>query len=59
MQAIWMLLLGPEFTMAYTHGITILCADGVQCLVFPWFFSYTADYPERCVFFFLQLRAPT
>jgi hypothetical protein len=59
MQAIWMLLLGPEFTVAYTRGIIILCADGVQRLVFPRFFSYTADYPERCALFFLQLRAPT
>lgn len=46
-QAIWyMLLSDPEFLDAYKNGILIVCADGVARLVFPRFFSYSADYPE-------------
>lgn len=47
MHAIWDLLLTPEFIHAYVHGIVVRCYDGVERLVFPRFFTYGADYPEK------------
>jgi hypothetical protein len=47
MHAIWELLLNEEFMCAYEHGIDICCGDGVTCRIFPHFFSYSADYPEK------------
>ncbi|KAH7920816.1 hypothetical protein BV22DRAFT_1020578, partial [Leucogyrophana mollusca] len=45
--AIWKLLLDEDFMEAYRHGIVIRCGDGVIRRVFPRFFSYSADYPEK------------
>jgi hypothetical protein len=47
--AIIHLLLTPEFIHAYQHGIEVLCADGLWRLIFPRFFAYSADYPEKYV----------
>ncbi|KAK6974093.1 GLOBIN domain-containing protein [Favolaschia claudopus] len=47
MHGIWDLLLTPEFIHAYVHGIVIKCYDGIERLVFPRFFTYGADYPEK------------
>jgi hypothetical protein len=47
MHAIWELLLDEEFMHAYEHGIVIRCGDGVTRRIFPRFFSYSADYPEK------------
>jgi hypothetical protein len=47
MQAIWRLLLDGKFMEAYEHGIVIRCSDGITRRVFPRFFSYSADYPEK------------
>ncbi|KAH9480132.1 hypothetical protein JR316_0006729 [Psilocybe cubensis] len=47
MHAIWLILLDEEFMEAYKHGIIIKCADGVIRHVFPRFFTYSADYPEK------------
>lgn len=47
MQAVWLLLLDAEFMHAYEHGLLVQCGDGVQRRVFPRFFAYSADYPER------------
>ncbi|GLB33254.1 hypothetical protein LshimejAT787_0101380 [Lyophyllum shimeji] len=47
MHAIWLLLLDPEFMHAYVHGIVVKCADGVTRRLFPRFFTYSADYPEK------------
>jgi hypothetical protein len=49
MQKIWLLLLDPEFMNAYVHGILITCGDGVKRQIFPRFFTYSADYPEKYV----------
>ncbi|KAH9478019.1 hypothetical protein JR316_0010254 [Psilocybe cubensis] len=46
-QAIWLLLLDPEFMHAYEHGIVIKCSDGIVRRIFPRFFTYSADYPEK------------
>uniref|UniRef100_A0A8H7XVD3 Uncharacterized protein n=1 Tax=Psilocybe cubensis TaxID=181762 RepID=A0A8H7XVD3_PSICU len=47
MHAIWLILLDEEFMEAYEHGIIIKCADGITRRVFPRFFTYSADYPEK------------
>jgi hypothetical protein len=48
-QKIWELLLDSEFLEAYEHGIVLKCADGVVRRIFPRFFTYSADYPEKYV----------
>ena len=47
--AIWSLLLTDDFVKAYVSGIVVLCADGASRRLFPRFFTYSADYPEKCV----------
>ncbi|KDQ61191.1 hypothetical protein JAAARDRAFT_55886 [Jaapia argillacea MUCL 33604] len=47
MHAIWQLLLDDDFQHAYIHGIVCMCGDGVWCRLYPQFFSYSADYPEK------------
>ncbi|EED83844.1 predicted protein [Postia placenta Mad-698-R] len=46
-QAIWLLLLDPEFMSAYEHGIFMKCGDGIMRRLFPRFLTYSADYPEK------------
>ena len=58
MHKVWELLLDPEFLHAYEHGIVLKCADGVVRRIFPRFFTYSADYPEKyvlSVIFFLYI----
>ncbi|KAI5896073.1 uncharacterized protein SCHCODRAFT_02492911 [Schizophyllum commune H4-8] len=45
--AIWDLLLDEEFMHAYEHGIILECLDGIFRRIFPRFFAYSADYPEK------------
>ncbi|KAF7426603.1 hypothetical protein PC9H_008972 [Pleurotus ostreatus] len=47
MQAVWRLLLTAEFVHAFVHGLAIRCFDGIVRLLFPRFFTYSADYPEK------------
>lgn len=47
MHAIWLLLLDPEFMDAYVHGIILEFSDGILRRLFPRFFTYSADYPEK------------
>lgn len=47
MHAVWDLLLTVEFIHAYLHGVVIKCYDGVTRRIFPRFFTYSADYPEK------------
>ncbi|KAJ3804146.1 hypothetical protein F5876DRAFT_5596, partial [Lentinula aff. lateritia] len=47
MHAIWKVLLTDEFIHAFKYGIVIRCADGVERRVYPRFFTYSADYPEK------------
>ncbi|PSR72539.1 hypothetical protein PHLCEN_2v11592 [Hermanssonia centrifuga] len=49
MHAVWLLLLDDKFMEAYEHGIRVNCADGIIQQLFPRFFTYSADYPERFV----------
>ncbi|KAJ3905176.1 hypothetical protein F5879DRAFT_900027 [Lentinula edodes] len=45
--AIWRFLLNNEFLHAYKYGIVIKCFDGIERRVYPRFFTYSADYPEK------------
>ena len=47
--AIWSLLLDNDFINAYIFGIIVLCADGIERCLFPRFFTYSADYPEKYI----------
>ena len=49
MHAIWLLIMDDEFMDAYRHGILVYCGDGILRRIFPRFFTYSADYPEKCV----------
>ena len=49
MHAIWEKILDAEFIHAYTYGIVIECIDGIERRIYPRFFSYSADYPEKYV----------
>ena len=46
-QAIWALLLTPDFMLAYVQGLVLVCADNMKRRLYPRFFVYTADYPEK------------
>jgi hypothetical protein len=47
MQAIWVTILDDDFRHAHHYGMVITCADGIQRRLFPRFFTYAADYPEK------------
>jgi len=47
MHGVWDILLSAEFIHAYVHGILVKCFDGIERLIFPRFFTYSADYPEK------------
>ena len=42
-----MLILNGEFAEAYRNGIVIEFPDGISRRVFPRFYCYSADYPEK------------
>ena len=47
-QALWFLIISTtEFVEAYQFGMIIQFADQVIRRVFPRFFAYMADYPEK------------
>jgi hypothetical protein len=49
-QAAWLILIqDPEFLDAYLNGIIVDCIDGIKHRLFPRFFVYSADYPEKSV----------
>lgn len=48
-QAAWLILIqDPEFLDAYVNGLIVECIDGIKRRMFPRFFIYSADYPEKC-----------
>ncbi|KAL0572685.1 hypothetical protein V5O48_009275 [Marasmius crinis-equi] len=46
MYTIWALL-DEEFIKAYKNGILVECIDSIIRQIFPRFFMYSADYPEK------------
>lgn len=49
MHAVWTELLDDAFLDAYKYGVVIKCVDGIERRVYPRIFTYSADYPEKCV----------
>ncbi|THV05634.1 hypothetical protein K435DRAFT_816329 [Dendrothele bispora CBS 962.96] len=47
MHKVWALILDPEFMHAYEYGILVKCGDSIVRRLFPRFFTYSADYPEK------------
>ena len=45
----WAILLDDEFIEAYTHGIVVMCCDGILRRFYPRILTYSADYPEKYV----------
>ncbi|KAI0069516.1 hypothetical protein K474DRAFT_1610336 [Panus rudis PR-1116 ss-1] len=60
--AVWLLLMDEEFMHAYVHGMLVRCGDGIIRRLFPRFFCYLADYPEKvlvaCVKFLAECPCP-
>ncbi|KAF9491917.1 hypothetical protein BDN71DRAFT_1273770 [Pleurotus eryngii] len=54
MHAIWRLLLDDEFREAYIHGIIVDCSDGFRRRMYPRFFTYSADYPEKVLLLLIR-----
>ncbi|KAF9224453.1 hypothetical protein BS17DRAFT_655483, partial [Gyrodon lividus] len=50
------------FMHVYKYGIVIRCGDGITWRVFPCFFTYSADYPEKillaCIKFLGECPCP-
>jgi hypothetical protein len=55
MHQVWDKLLDDEFVATYKHGFTMECLDGVWRRFYPRIFTYSADYPEKCVTVFVWL----
>lgn len=48
MHGVWRILLDEDFIHAYKYGMVVKCAlDGIERRVYPRFFTYSADYPEK------------
>jgi hypothetical protein len=47
MHAVWKVILDDEFIQAYHFGIVVKCFDGIERRIYPRFFTYSADYPEK------------
>ena len=52
MQGAWNIILDDDFIHACTYGMVIMCIDGVERRLYPRIFTYSADYPEKCVLLF-------
>jgi hypothetical protein len=47
MHGVWEKMLDEDFVHAYKYGIVIMCIDGIERRIYPRFFTYSADYPEK------------
>ena len=47
MHGVWKFLLDADFIHAYKYGMVVKCADSIEHRVYPRFFTYSADYPEK------------
>jgi hypothetical protein len=55
MHGVWTFLLDEDFQHAYKFGIVVQCQDRIERRIYPRIVTYSADYPEKCVLFSLQL----
>lgn len=46
----WKAIMDDEFMEAYIHGIVLMCPDGLLRRFYLRVFTYSADYPEKCVY---------
>lgn len=51
MHRVWDAMLDDEFLKAWDAGILVTCGDGVTRRLYPRIFTYSADYPEKLVYF--------
>ena len=49
MQQVWKVIQDDDFKKVYEHGFVVECLDGIFKWFYPWIFTYSADYPEKCV----------
>jgi hypothetical protein len=47
MHGVWKFLLDADFVHAYKYRMVVKCVDGIERRVYPRFFTYSADYPEK------------
>jgi len=47
---IWKLLLDEDFIEAYKNGIVVNCFNRINRRIYPRIFTYSADYPEKYIF---------
>ena len=59
MHAVWKFLLDEDFLHAYTYGIAVRSLDGIEQWVYPHILTYSADYPEKYIFYFYFLLSLT
>ena len=52
----WDILLDEEFLEAHQHGIVVKCCDKIICRFYPCLITYSADYKEKYVRYFLCPR---
>ena len=45
--AVWVHLLDDDFVDAWSNGLVIMCADGIERRVFPRIKTHSIDYPEK------------
>lgn len=48
--AVWKILLDKEYVETHKNGIVVQCHDSIYCYMFPYIFSYSADYREKYSF---------
>ena len=46
-QAVWKYMLDNDFVHAMVYGVVVTCYDGIKWRIYPWIFTYSADYPEK------------
>ena len=59
MHPIWCALLDEQFIDACEHGVVIECPDGISRCFYFRLFTYSADYPEKCVHLSCGLEQPS
>ncbi|KAJ7199371.1 hypothetical protein GGX14DRAFT_173024 [Mycena pura] len=55
MHAVWDLMLDDEFMKAYREGFEFECHDKTVRRIYPWLYTYGADYPEKYYVLYVHL----
>jgi hypothetical protein len=43
----WKIILDDEFIEAWTHGMAVMCCDGIERRFYLRIFTHSGDYPEK------------